>query len=100
MTEKLRVREVDGGACGIESESFLKVSDDREADSSGDRSVGVASCDDMLFNAKTRKIMWRRRLQIRESAVVLHCGIVMLEIGIGDLLLRSSGASPHQVRIT
>jgi hypothetical protein len=68
MIKKLRVREVDGGARVVESKSFPKVSDDLDADSSDDRSVGVASCDDMLFNTKTRKIFRRRRSQTEERS--------------------------------
>jgi hypothetical protein len=52
IIKKLRVREVDGGAWLVESKSFANVSDDLDADSNGDRSVGVASCDDMLFSTE------------------------------------------------
>jgi hypothetical protein len=52
IIKKLRVREVDGGAWLVESKSFVNVSDDLDADSNGDRSVGVASCDDMLFSTE------------------------------------------------
>lgn len=55
MIKKLCILEIDGGAEVVESASFAKVSDDLDADSSGDRSVGVPSCDDMLLNTEMRQ---------------------------------------------
>jgi hypothetical protein len=67
IIKKLRVREVDGGPQSVESTSFAKVSDDLDADSNGDRSVGVASCEDMFFRTETRNFIRRRTSQIIEK---------------------------------
>ena len=61
IIKKPRVLEIVGGAWLGDSASFSKVSEDLDADSNGDRSVGVASCDDMVLRAEARDSVGRIR---------------------------------------
>jgi hypothetical protein len=73
MIQKPRVLGIDGGAYFAETESTARVSDEVDAESKGDRSVGVASCDDMLPSAGACISMERTSGRHKiAGAVVLH----------------------------
>lgn len=74
MTKKLRVRDKDGAALVVDSEPSVKVSDDLEADSSGDRSVWSTSCDGMLVKRATTQCILEKQITDQiEAAIPLHC---------------------------
>ena len=90
-----RVVDTDGGAWLGEVDSFARVSEDPDADSKGDRSVGVASSEDMLLSLRANNYIERdsRRRQI-VGAVVRHGWIVMLKIWHSSRCLEMQSSFP------